>query len=463
MKRFILPLLALLASVGIARAEYVSVGPAGGATATGIVTACGATNGQILFDSAGSCAGAGQGTLITGNGALSSGAGPALSLTGTWVTGGSATTTKPLMLIEPSGTTSTGWSTNGTGLGVNAASGFTGSLIDEQVSGTSRLKSSFDGTDATLTLNGSGQTVISSAQGFLQSNQGFPKILGANFSFATIASPGTSWLFVTPGSPPQLQLQTSSATLTSILTSAAAANWQLGDVAANPPVAQKLSVQNASGSNIAGANTTFIGSLSTGSGTSGDIIFQTGGTGAGASSLNTATTAVTIKGATQNANFVGIIATSNTTDATSTSTGAITNTGGMSVNKRVFMNGLTASASVQSGIVCLSSGSELINESVACLASSREYKDEIGPLEDGALAKIASLPLYRWRYKRTNSETPMFNSADWLRERIGPYAEDVKAMDDRVGTRDRYSTEELLALVIKAVQELKARTDQMGR
>lgn len=64
------------------------------------------------------------------NGAAST---PPLTLTGTWFTGGSATTTKPQLLVEPSGTTSTGWSTSGTGIGVNAASGFVGNLIDAQI------------------------------------------------------------------------------------------------------------------------------------------------------------------------------------------------------------------------------------------------------------------------------------------------------------------------------------------
>jgi len=71
------------------------------------------------------------------NGAASE---PPGSFTGTWfTTGGDATTTKPQLLIEPSGTTSTAWSTNGTGLGVNAASGFSGNLLDLQVDGTSYL------------------------------------------------------------------------------------------------------------------------------------------------------------------------------------------------------------------------------------------------------------------------------------------------------------------------------------
>jgi hypothetical protein len=64
---------------------------------------------------------------------------PPLSLTGTWFTGGTATTTKPHVLIEPAGTTSTAWSTSGTGLGVNAASGFTGNLLDLQVNGSQRI------------------------------------------------------------------------------------------------------------------------------------------------------------------------------------------------------------------------------------------------------------------------------------------------------------------------------------
>ena len=59
---------------------------------------------------------------------------------GTWFTGGTTTTTKPYLLIEPTGTTSTAWSVNGTGLGINAASGFTGNLIDLQVNSVQQAK-----------------------------------------------------------------------------------------------------------------------------------------------------------------------------------------------------------------------------------------------------------------------------------------------------------------------------------
>lgn len=75
--------------------------------------------------------------VVAGNGALSA---PPVAITGSWLVGGSATTTKPQALIEASGAASTGWSTAGTGLGVNAATGFTGNLIDLQVNGVSKYK-----------------------------------------------------------------------------------------------------------------------------------------------------------------------------------------------------------------------------------------------------------------------------------------------------------------------------------
>ena len=82
----------------------------------------------------------GVGLQITANGALSSGNGPALTANGTWITSGTGTTTKPYILVEPTGTSSTAWNTSGTGIGVNSASGFTGLLLDLQNGGTSQLR-----------------------------------------------------------------------------------------------------------------------------------------------------------------------------------------------------------------------------------------------------------------------------------------------------------------------------------
>lgn len=80
--------------------------------------------------------------IISVNAAAST---PPLSITGTVFTGGTATTTKPSLLIEPSGTTSTGWQTTGTLIGVNGESGFAGSLADLQVAGVSKLRVKSDG------------------------------------------------------------------------------------------------------------------------------------------------------------------------------------------------------------------------------------------------------------------------------------------------------------------------------
>jgi hypothetical protein len=80
--------------------------------------------------------------ILDENGAAST---PPLKLTGTIFTGGSATTTKPALLVEPAGTTSTGWSTSGTMIGANAPSGFTGNLADLQLNGASKFRVSSAG------------------------------------------------------------------------------------------------------------------------------------------------------------------------------------------------------------------------------------------------------------------------------------------------------------------------------
>jgi hypothetical protein len=114
--------------------------------ATGTLALVAGSSGQLIFNNAGAYAGVSTLTAdgsgnITLSGRLTNtyasiADNPAKRLTGTWFTGGTATTTKPHLLIEPSGATSTAWSTSGTGLGVNAASGFVGNLLDLQVNGT---------------------------------------------------------------------------------------------------------------------------------------------------------------------------------------------------------------------------------------------------------------------------------------------------------------------------------------
>jgi hypothetical protein len=116
--------------------------------ATGTVGLVAGSSGQLLYNNAGVNAGLSavttDGTNVTLSGRFISSLNGAASappgtFTGTWFTGGTSTTTKPQVLIEPTGATSTAWSTSGTGLGVNAASGFAGNLLDLQLNGSSRL------------------------------------------------------------------------------------------------------------------------------------------------------------------------------------------------------------------------------------------------------------------------------------------------------------------------------------
>jgi hypothetical protein len=120
---------------------------------------------QVQFNNAGAFGGIStfvyDGSILTTSGRFinsynATASSPAKAFTGTWFTGGTSTTTKPQVVIEPTGTTSTAWSTSGTGLGVNAASGFAGNLLDLQVNGTSRF-SILSGGTGFLSLQGSNQ------------------------------------------------------------------------------------------------------------------------------------------------------------------------------------------------------------------------------------------------------------------------------------------------------------------
>lgn len=211
--------------------------------------------------------------IFSANGALSA---PAFSLTGTPITGGTTTTTKPLALIETSGATSTGWDTGGAYLGINQSSGFSGYALDIQKNG-SRVFSVFN----------SGTTAVSG----------------------------------------DLRLGSASAVqwnLDTIITRKAAANFQLGAADAAAPVAQTLSVQSvvAGTSNTAGADWTQRGSLGTGTGASGNIVFQLGTPAASGTTQHTASTGLTLSNvgtsgtAAHRATFAGTVATAGYTVAT---------------------------------------------------------------------------------------------------------------------------------------------------
>ena len=117
--------------------------------ATGTVGLVGGSSGNLVVNQSGAYAGVANSSVDNATGDITLGSrfisslngaasAPPGTFTGTWFTGGTSTTTNPQVLIEPTGTTSTGWSTSGTGFGVNAASGFAGNLLDLQLNGTSR-------------------------------------------------------------------------------------------------------------------------------------------------------------------------------------------------------------------------------------------------------------------------------------------------------------------------------------
>jgi hypothetical protein len=73
-------------------------------------------------------------TKITGASLAST---PAFWTSGAWLVTGTGSSCKPHVTIE--GVAGTAWSTVGTGLGINAASGFTGNLIDAQLNNAARF------------------------------------------------------------------------------------------------------------------------------------------------------------------------------------------------------------------------------------------------------------------------------------------------------------------------------------
>ena len=169
--------------------------------ATGTVALVAGSSGQLLYNASGANAGTStityDGTNVTLSGRFISSLNGAASappgtFTGTWFTGGTSTTTKPQVVIEPTGTTSTSWSTCGTGLGVNAASGFVGNLLDLQINGTSRAVVTGAGRVGIGTTSPAYALDVASS-GKVFANSGFR--LGTGYSAIDVAT-GATGLFL---------------------------------------------------------------------------------------------------------------------------------------------------------------------------------------------------------------------------------------------------------------------------
>lgn len=250
---------AFLLLVFAARAQTIGPPPPGAGTAAdvtvGTTTITGGTNTRVLYDNAGllgeyTITGTGSVAMsasptFTGtvqasaatlagvftsalNGAASA---PAVALTGTWFAAGSATTTKPLLLVEPSGTTSTGWGTSGTGLGINSASAFTGNFFDFQINGTSKYKGDYTGIltvgsgtgAATLNLNSNnaGKVIFST-----NNNEQFALTVGDVVAISLLNTSGGFHLG--SSSPLRLGSGTSASNTTDAIMSRSGTNFSLG-------------------------------------------------------------------------------------------------------------------------------------------------------------------------------------------------------------------------------------------
>ena len=165
--------------------------------ATGTIGLVAGSSGQLLYNASGANAGTStityDGTNVTLSGRFISSLNGAASappgaFTGTWFTGGTSTTTKPHFLCEPAGTTSTAWSTSGTGFGVNAASGFAGNLLDLQTNGTSFFRVNSSGGLTTGIINtgvfdiNGGRDVYCGTGRYFRFNGAGPTSLGSTVS-----------------------------------------------------------------------------------------------------------------------------------------------------------------------------------------------------------------------------------------------------------------------------------------
>lgn len=192
---------------------------------------------------------------------------------GTVYTGGTSTTTKPALLLEPTGTSSTNWSTSGTQIGVNAVSGFAGNLLDLQVSSTRFFSVTAGGTVNVGTTNGLVQSPAGTM--ILRAIGGQVKlgVSGIDDMFAINSSTGNISIL----NAYNFGFGTAAGVSTTILSSSTAATLQHGaaNVDTNASmVAQTITFQGALAggtSNQAGKDATIAGSASKGTGVGGCV------------------------------------------------------------------------------------------------------------------------------------------------------------------------------------------------
>lgn len=239
---------------------------------------------------------------VSVNGAAST---PPLLLNGTVFTGGSATTTKPQFLIEPTGTTSNAWKTTGTMLGVNAPSGFAGDLLSLQKSAAVQVRVDptgniqWDALDNTVSIGRQGNGVQFCADGAFTSKLTSTE-LRLTSAQACVWTDGSAYAGATVTS---LRQATGAAVSSPCL--------QLGADAASSQVSQAFRACGArigTDTNTTPTNTlTIAGPHNTGTGTGGDLRLGVYGTnGASGTAIGTLNTVLTIVAARKTVNISSI-------------------------------------------------------------------------------------------------------------------------------------------------------------
>lgn len=127
------------------------------------------------------------------------------------------------------------------------------------------------------------------------------------------------------------------------------------------------------------------------------------------------------------------------------------------------LNGLTTSAGLQTAVVCLDANNQVISDSVACLASSKRFKQNISPLDTG-LDEVERLNpvsfFYRPSFNGKLQSNPNYNGPQ-----VGFIAEDVLKVDPRLvvvetsgvykGQPAGFRYENFTAILTKAIQDVE--------
>lgn len=261
---------------------------AGGGITIGTTTITSGTNTKVLFNNSGVV---GEYT-ITGTGNVAMSASP--TFTGT-VAAAALTASSTITQTSNSATAFESGPNGGTNpvfrLVNSTASSATGLSITGNAAGsgvTLTALSSGSNDGITYSAKGTGKHTFSSTSGsslILDTGNSTTaySLQGATTALRFLNLAGSAWvktsaLKVGVDSTGYISFGTfGGETESSFFRSSSAATFAFGNANANPPVAQTIGVQSATGTNIAGATTKYIGSLGTSQGVPGILDFQTGG------------------------------------------------------------------------------------------------------------------------------------------------------------------------------------------